>query len=77
MASGGFAVSATILSGGNETIRAGGSDFGAQITGGTQFVSGVASFGTVFSGEQLVQAGGDGVGDHDQRRQRGRMPPAA
>ena len=58
VASGGVAVSATIFSGGTEAVSAGGTDFGAQISGGTQLVFGLASFATVFSGEQLVQAGG-------------------
>ena len=58
VASGGIADPTVILSGGTEVVNAHGTDLGAQISGGTQVVSGVASGATVFSGAQLVRAGG-------------------
>jgi len=47
-----------IYSGGSETISAGGTDGGAQISGGTQFDYGTATGVTVFTGSQVVESGG-------------------
>ena len=58
VSSGGLADPTTIDSGGREIVSALGTDDGAQIAGGTQFVYGLARSGTVFSGAQLVEAGG-------------------
>jgi autotransporter passenger strand-loop-strand repeat protein len=55
VASGGTADPTVILSGGTEVVNAHGTDLGAQISGGTQVVFGVASGATVFSGAQLVR----------------------
>jgi autotransporter passenger strand-loop-strand repeat protein len=57
--SGGLVFSTTILGSGTETISAGGTDSGAQISGGEQDVFGVASGATVFSGGfEVVSSGG-------------------
>jgi autotransporter passenger strand-loop-strand repeat protein len=56
--SGGFADPTVIYSGGTETISSGGSDDGAQISGGIQFDYGFASGVTVFTGSQVVESGG-------------------
>jgi autotransporter passenger strand-loop-strand repeat protein len=56
--SGGFADPATIYSGGSETIGAGGTDLGAQISGGTQSDYGFASGVTIYGGSQVVESGG-------------------
>ena len=49
---------ATIISGGTETVSSGGTDDGAKISGGTQLDYGLASSTTVFTGSQVVEAGG-------------------
>ncbi len=56
--SGGLADPTTIYAGGKEIISSGGSDAGAQISGGTQSVFGLASGATMFTGSQVVQSGG-------------------
>src|SRR5262249_34269215 len=50
----GLADPATIYIGGRETISKGGTDLGAQISGGIQVDSGFASGATIFAGSQLV-----------------------
>jgi autotransporter passenger strand-loop-strand repeat protein len=47
-----------VYSGGSEIIASGGVDLGALISGGTQLVFGYASGVTLFSGSQVVEAGG-------------------
>jgi autotransporter passenger strand-loop-strand repeat protein len=59
----GFADSTTLGSGGSETIGAGGTDYGTQIFGGTQFDYSLVSGDTVFSGSQVVASGGTAVRD--------------
>jgi autotransporter passenger strand-loop-strand repeat protein len=56
--SGGTASGAAIDGGGFAIVEAGGTDFGAQISGGEQDVFGLASGATVFTGSQVVKAGG-------------------
>jgi autotransporter passenger strand-loop-strand repeat protein len=56
--SGGLADPTTISSGGTEAVSAGGSDLGARISGGEQDVYGRASGAMVFTGSQVVEAGG-------------------
>ncbi len=54
----GFADPTVIYTGGSETISAGGTDTGAQISGGTQFDYGPATGATIFTGSQVVRSGG-------------------
>jgi autotransporter passenger strand-loop-strand repeat protein len=56
--SGGLADPTTIYSGGLEIVSTGGTDDGAEISGGEQDVNGYASGATVFTGSQVVEAGG-------------------
>jgi autotransporter passenger strand-loop-strand repeat protein len=57
--SGGLADPTTIDSGGLEVISAHGTDLGAQISGGEQDVSGLASGVTIFAGgSQVIESGG-------------------
>jgi autotransporter passenger strand-loop-strand repeat protein len=56
--SGGFADPTTIHSGGTEIVSAHGTDDSANISGGRQLVYGTASGATIFSGSQIVEAGG-------------------
>ena len=56
--SGGLADPTTIYGGGSETITAGGTDVGAQISGGVQFDYGLASGVVIFAGSQVVESGG-------------------
>ena len=49
-------------SGGLEIVSAGGTDLGAQISGGEQDVYGLASGATVFTGSQVVESGGTASG---------------
>jgi fibronectin-binding autotransporter adhesin len=58
VSSGGFADPTIIYVGGSETVGAGGTDLGAQISGGTQFDYGFASGVTIFTGSQVIEAGG-------------------
>jgi autotransporter passenger strand-loop-strand repeat protein len=58
VSSGGVVSGTTVNNGGSEIIGAHGTDDGAQISGGRQLVHGVASGATVFSGSQVVEAGG-------------------
>jgi autotransporter passenger strand-loop-strand repeat protein len=58
VSSGGTADPTRLLSGGAEIIASGGVDSGAQVSGGEQDVFGSASGTTVFSGAQIVEAGG-------------------
>jgi antigen 43 len=51
-----------IESGGIESIAAGGTDAGAQISGGTQLDFGLASGATIIAGSQVVEAGGSASG---------------
>ena len=62
VASRGIADPTLILSGGTEIVSAGGDDFGAQISGGTQVVFGLAQGATAFGGAQIVRSGGVAVG---------------
>ena len=55
---GGTTSNTTVLRGGTEIVSSGGTDDGAQISGGRQFVYGLASGATIFSGSQIVEAGG-------------------
>ncbi len=56
---GGGTASGTTLSGGSEIVSVHGTDLDAQISGGTQFVFGVASGATIFSGgSQTIESGG-------------------
>jgi autotransporter passenger strand-loop-strand repeat protein len=48
----------TIVSSGTTTVSAGGTDNGAQISGGTQLVYGVANAAIVFAGAEIVESGG-------------------
>ena len=48
----------TIYSGGSEIVSAGGTDDGAQISGGTQLDYGLASGATIVSGVEVIEAGG-------------------
>jgi autotransporter passenger strand-loop-strand repeat protein len=59
--SGGVA-SSTKLRGGSETISAHGTDFAAQISGGTQFVYGSATSAVIVGGAQAIKAGGTASG---------------
>ena len=59
--SGGLADPTTIYSGGKEVVSANGTDAGAQISGGTQLVYGLASGVTIFAGLQVVESGGTAV----------------
>src|SRR4029077_3800776 len=55
----GTAVGTTIFVGGLEIVAAsGGTDSGAQVSGGEQDVFGVASGATIFAGSQVVGSGG-------------------
>jgi autotransporter passenger strand-loop-strand repeat protein len=54
----GLATFTTVSSGGSETIRSGGTDDGAQISGGIQAVFGTASGATIFTGSEVVESGG-------------------
>jgi fibronectin-binding autotransporter adhesin len=54
----GTASGTTVLFGALETVRAGGVDLGANISGGAQLDFGLASGVTVFAGSQVVDAGG-------------------
>lgn len=56
--SGATAIDTTTSAGDEETVYAGGIDVGAQVSGGEQDVFGSASGATVFSGSQVVEAGG-------------------
>ena len=47
----------TIVSSGTTTVSAGGTDNGAQISGGTQLVYGVANAAIVFAGAEIVEFG--------------------
>jgi autotransporter passenger strand-loop-strand repeat protein len=58
----GLADPATIYSGGSETISKGGTDLGAEISGGVQIDSGLASGAVIFAGSQVVGSGGTAVG---------------
>jgi autotransporter passenger strand-loop-strand repeat protein len=51
--------SSTTISAGNETVKAGGKDLGARISGGAQDVFGLASGAAIFTGgSQVVETGG-------------------
>jgi len=56
--SGGLADPATIYTGGSETVSSGGTDDGAQISGGMQYVYGLTSGVDIFTGVQVVEIGG-------------------
>ena len=56
--SGGFADPTTIHSGGSEIVSAHGTDDAAHISGGKQLVYGFANSATIFTGSQIVEAGG-------------------
>jgi autotransporter passenger strand-loop-strand repeat protein len=56
--SGGIARPVTIASGGLDIVSARGSDFGAQVSGGTQLVYGLASGATLMTGLQVIESGG-------------------
>jgi autotransporter passenger strand-loop-strand repeat protein len=43
-------------------VSSGGTDLGAQVSGGTQFDYGFASGVTVFTGSQVVESGGTASG---------------
>jgi autotransporter passenger strand-loop-strand repeat protein len=58
VSAGGTDSGTTVSSGGREIVSAHGTDDGAQISGGRQLDFGVASGATVFSGSQVVEAGG-------------------
>ena len=55
--SGGIARPVTIASGGLDIVSARGSDFGAQVSGGTQLVYGLASGATLMTGLQVIELG--------------------
>ena len=52
----------TVSSGGSVVVSAHGTDDGAQISGGRQLDYGLASGGTIFTGSQVVEAGGTASG---------------
>jgi autotransporter passenger strand-loop-strand repeat protein len=54
----GLASATTVYASGSETISKGGTDRGAQISGGTQTDSGLASGAVIFAGSQVVRSGG-------------------
>jgi autotransporter passenger strand-loop-strand repeat protein len=58
----GVADPATVYSGGSETISKGGTDRGAQISGGIQIDSGLASGTVIFAGSQVVRSAGTAIG---------------
>jgi autotransporter passenger strand-loop-strand repeat protein len=58
----GLADPATIYGGGSETISKGGTDLGADISGGTQIDSGLASGAVIFAGSQVVRSAGTAIG---------------
>jgi autotransporter passenger strand-loop-strand repeat protein len=62
VSSGGTADPTRLLSGSTEIIASGGVDNDAQVSGGEQDVFGSASGTTVFSGSQVVEAGGIAIG---------------
>ena len=57
----GLADPTRIMSGGKEIVSANGTDYGAQISGGTQLVFGLASGATAFPGAQVVGSGGTAI----------------
>ena len=61
VSSGGLADPTRILTGGREIVSARGTDYGAQISGGTQLIFGLASGATAFSGTQIVGSGGTAI----------------
>ena len=69
----GSASATTICASGTEIVSAGGTDLGAQISGGEQDVSGLASGVTIFTGgSQVVESGGSASSHDDFERRHAR-----